>query len=188
MEAVELRSLFSAFLEGDNDAFAEIYRELNPRLSAYCHKLAPAYADDLMQELWEKVIGMRSKKAVEVQSPTAFLFRMLRNITIDHVRRTDETAELKDEHIASEHEATDFEMIIVEALEKLPAEEREILVLNIYSGYKFGEIAEMLEMSVEAVWQRASRARTKLRAIVEADAAQQGIGLPSKKSREKEIA
>ncbi|HEY3876258.1 MAG TPA: sigma factor, partial [Candidatus Kapabacteria bacterium] len=90
-----LRAAFDAFLAGDTTAFALLYSELNPRLSAYCYKLMPANADDLMQELWERVITMRttrtpafSRRGQGVVNPVAFLFRMLKNLAIDHHRRS----------------------------------------------------------------------------------------------------
>ncbi len=196
----ELNSVFEAFLAGDDAAFAELYRELNPRLSAYCHKLvrssqagstAPR-ADDLMQELWERVIAMRSRAGSTaprgVMNPTAFLFRMLKNLAIDEHRKTKNEISI-DEHSSHEtHESygineqesqeSDIECIILEALEKLSPDDREVLVLNIYSGYNFGEIAEMLEKSPDAIWQRASRARAKLRKIVIEDAKRLGVALP----------
>ena len=198
----EINSVFEAFLAGDDAAFAELYRELNPRLSAYCHKLVGSRAgstalraDDLMQELWERVIGLRthpfSRKGQGVVNPQAFLFRMLRNLAIDeHRKRKNEVA--LDEDVANgahvthasqyatsdSEESTDIEAIILEALEKLSDDDREVLVLNIYSGYNFGEIAEMLGKSPDAVWQRASRARAKLRKIVINDAKRMGVALP----------
>ena len=189
--ADELREAFSAFLAGNNAAFNELYCELNPRLSAYCYKISPAIAEDLMQELWERVIALRSHQRQEKQvaNPAAFLFRMLRNLTIDHHRQSkehlalDEAAfDLADRSHQSDT-ARDLEAIILEALEKLPASDKEILVLNIYSGYKFGEIAEMLGKSTDAVWQQASRARAKLRTIVMEEAKRFGITLPQSKSK-----
>jgi RNA polymerase sigma-70 factor (ECF subfamily) len=78
-----------------------------------------------------------------------------------------------------------LETIILEALEKLPTADKEVLVLHIYSGYPFGEIAEMLGKSQEAVWQQASRARVKLRNIVMQDANRMGIALPAMKTANK---
>jgi RNA polymerase sigma-70 factor (ECF subfamily) len=180
-----MRELFQKFLSGDDAAFAELYREFNPRLSAYCYKLAPTEWEDIMQELWERMIAMRSKLGAprsEIASPLAFLFQMLRNLSVDHFRRSVETAELTEESaMADEGEtraASDIECLILEAFEKLSFEDREVLVLNIYSGYKFGEIAEIQGKSVDAVWARASRARTRLREIVIADAGRLGISLP----------
>jgi RNA polymerase sigma factor (sigma-70 family) len=189
-----MRALFEKFLAGDNAAFAELYREMNPRLSAYCHKLAPGKADDLMQELWERVIAMRSPSSARgggrgVESPQAFLFRMLKNLAIDEHRKGKNEIAMNGEmadgphathpsHISSIEESSDIECIIIEALEKLSQDDREVLVLNIYSGYNFGEIAKMVGATPEAVWQRASRARVKLRKIVIEDAKRMGVALP----------
>jgi RNA polymerase sigma factor (sigma-70 family) len=196
----DLASQFQAFLAGDDAAFATLYCEVNPRLSAYCHKLAPGHAEDLMQELWERLIAMRKKnspsseggggkdrpRSAGVVSPVAFLFRMLKNLAIDEHRRRKNEIALDDDRtdptdlsdVTYIEQSTEIECIILEALEKLSAEEREVLVLNIYSGYNFGEIAEMLGCSPEAVWQRASRARVKLRKIVIEDAERLGVALP----------
>ena len=188
----DLARQFQAFLAGDDAAFAELYRELNPRLSAYCHKLAPGRADDLMQELWERVIAMRAPRMAaprEVASPLAFLFRMLKNLAIDEFRKSKNEIALEEDQTDptdgsnGEQRTTELESIILEALEKLPKDDREVLVLNLYSGYNFGEIAEMLSATPEAIWQRASRARAKLRKIVIADAARLGIALPRMKQK-----
>ena len=181
---------FQSFLTGDNTAFSVVYRELNPRFSAYCYKVSTANADDLMQELWERVIALRSTNMQHVVSPVAFLFRMLRNLVIDQHRRSKDEISLEEGAISMEtptgRETTDLETIILEALEKLPEADKEILVLNIYSGYKFGEIAEMLGKSSDAVWQQASRARTKLRTIVLEDAKRLHIALPPMKETKKD--
>ncbi len=186
----DLSRLFEAFLAGNDAAFAELYHDINPRLSAYCHKLSPTVADDLMQELWERVIAMRSpslkKKKLEVINPSAFLFRMLKNLAIDEHRRKKDEISLESHSfheiylsLGTYHEeSSDVEAIILEALEKLPGDDRELLVLNIYSGYSFGEIAEMLGKSTDAIWQQASRARAKLRTIVIEDAERMSIALP----------
>jgi RNA polymerase sigma-70 factor (ECF subfamily) len=181
-------------LAGNDAAFAELYRDLNPRLSAYCHKLSSSNADDLMQELWERVIAMRApalkKRKLEVINPSAFLFRMLKNLAIDHYRgnRTMQGTVVSIEETASteafdfaerERASSDIESIVLDALEKLPSDDREVLLLNIYSGYSFGEIAEMVGASTDAIWQRASRARVKLRKIVTEDAKRMGISLPT---------
>lgn len=185
----DLHDCFQAFLSGDDAAFLELYRELNPRLSAYCHKLAPAHADDLMQELWEHAIAMRAssfRKRQGVANPAAFLFRMLKNLAIDEYRKTKDEISIdaypsyttEGSHGNDGKETTEIEALVLESFEKLPAGDKEILVLNIYSGYDFGEIAEMLGKSTDAIWQRASRARAKLRTIVIDDAKRMGVALP----------
>ena len=178
-------------MAGSDSAFAELYHDLNPRLSAYCHKISQDHADDLMQELWERVIALRApalrKKKLEVINPSAFLFRMLKNLAIDEHRKRKneislETHSSDETHLAYGtyvQEASDIEAVILEAIEKLSTDDREVLLLNIYSGYSFGEIAEMVGASTDAIWQRASRARVKLRKIVTEDAKRMGISLPT---------
>ncbi len=183
----DMREIFQSFIAGDDAAFTELYRELNPRLSAYCRKLAPASggpqsAEDIVQTVWERVIAMRtpafSRRGQGVVDPVAFLFRTARNLIIDQHRRSKETRELMDEDGEHEEQPSDLECIVLDALEKLSFDDREVLVLNIYSGYKFGEIAEMQGKSADAIWARASRARARLREIVMADAKRLGVALP----------
>jgi RNA polymerase sigma factor (sigma-70 family) len=114
---------------------------------------------------------------------------MLKNLAIDEHRKgkneipldidgMDESLTAHSSHSSGLEEPTEIECIILDALEKLPGDDREVLALNIYSGYNYGEIAEILGKSADAVWQRASRARVKLRKIVIDDAKRMGVALP----------
>ncbi len=68
------------------------------------------------------------------------------------------------------------------ALEHLPLPQREVLILNAYSGYRFDEIAEMLGEPVGAIRTRAWRARVQLgrvvSALIELDENREGTDLP----------
>ncbi len=149
-----------------------------------------------MQELWERVISLRtpsfSRRGQGVVNPAAFLFRMLKNLAIDEHRKRKNEISLDENvidesylshvthpsHTAGFEQPSEIEALILESLEKLPKEDHELLVLNIYSGYNYSQIAEMVGKSTEAIWQRASRARAKLRTIVIDDAKRMGIALP----------
>lgn len=180
-----MRELFQAFLSGDDAAFGEIYREMNPRVSAYCFKLAPDVWQDIVQELWERVISLRAKH-IDIESPLSFLFHVARNLTIDHFRRSVESRPILENDATTEEPAHDLEALVLESLERLAFDDREVLVLNIYSGYKFDEIAKIQGRSTEAVWQQASRARKKLRQLVVEDAKRLGIALPETTQKQKE--
>jgi RNA polymerase sigma factor (sigma-70 family) len=190
-----MREQFQAFLAGDDAAFGDFYREVNPRISAYCYKLAPDAWQDIVQELWERVIALRTKNSpsfsrrgqgVVIESPLSFLFQVARNLTVDHFRRSHFTEDISDDLAAEDGRATDLETLVLESLERLAFEDRELLVMNIYSGYKFEEIAKIQNRSVDAVWQQASRARKKLREFVMQDAKRLGIALPAVSNTKKE--
>jgi DNA-directed RNA polymerase specialized sigma24 family protein len=58
--------------------------------------------------------------------------------------------------------------MVLASLDELSFDHREVLILNIYCGYRFDEIAAMMGKSPDAIWARASRARAQLRKAVRA--------------------
>ncbi len=175
LEGIADTDLFQRFREGDNGAFGELFRRHNPRLFLYCLKIVGDHqgAEDVTQEMWEKVIGLRADKGAEVRNPVGLLVRMARNLCIDHLRRSsrmvvmDEIDERAQPMFANS-DPSEAEEVAVAALDQLPYDYREVLVLNIYCGYRYDEIATMLDKTPDAIWARASRARTQLRRIVAA--------------------
>lgn len=175
--------LFNRFLTGEDEAFVMLFRQHNQRLHTYCLKILgdAEAAEDVTQEMWEKVIGLREKPQ-EVRSPLGLFFRMARNLCLDHLRKSRRLVPLDDSEEQQMHaeeaqtELTELEEIAVAALDKLSMDYREVLVLNLYCGYRFDEIAVMMGKSPDAVWAQASRARVQLRKIVakELDAMESG--------------
>jgi len=167
-------SLFERFLTGEDDAFVELFRRHNRRLFTYAMKLLgdQQQAEDITQELWERVIKLRTSPP-HVRNPVGFFIRIARNLCLDQMKRRRRTVALDDideaRHPSSAaEERTELEEIATAALDRLPFDQREVLVLNIYCGYRFDEIATMLGTSPDAIWARASRARIQLRKIVAA--------------------
>jgi RNA polymerase sigma-70 factor (ECF subfamily) len=129
--------------------------------------------EDMVQDLWERVIKLRGERREHLDNPIGFLIRMARNLCLNHIRDRKQMASLQDipewEHPATvPRELTHNEELVVAALGHLPENQREVLVLNAYSGYRFDEIAEMLGEQVGAVRTRAWRARMQLGRIVSA--------------------
>lgn len=166
-------SLFASFLAGDDTAAIRIFRKYNHRLFIYCTKMTGSseQAEDLTQEIWERVIRMRSDPPT-VLNPTAFLLRAARNACINAIRSRRHLLPLTELDEGShpayhpEENSREMEERVLKGLEKLSLKYREVLVLNVYCGYRFDEIAELLGKSPDAIWARASRARAQLRTIV----------------------
>lgn len=164
--------LFQRFLQGDDTAAIKLFQMYNSRLFVYCSKILgdPNQAEDIVQAVWERVIKMRANPQ-EVSNPTGFLFRIARNLSINHIKVRSRTVPLETLDELS-HPATampgssDVEELILSSLDALKFEDRELLVLHTYCGYKLEEVADMLGISSNAVWTRASRARARLRAVV----------------------
>ena len=166
------RVLFERHLGGDDAALVELFNAHNHRLFVYCHKFVGSSqaAEDLTQELWERVARMRLEPQ-SIRNPGGFFVRMARNLALNYVRDRRKLTPLDDlddtAHPPNDaHDRTEMDEIVELALQSLPVDYREVLILNAYSGYNHEEIAAMLGKSPQAIWKRASRAREKLRAAV----------------------
>lgn len=164
--------LLARHLEGDDAAFVELFNRHNNRLFAYCLKMVGRNetAEDLTQELWEKVIRLRLQPK-KIDNPVGFFLTMARNLSLNHLKANARISRFDDlpesaHPVDDLRERSEMEEIVVVALAALPMDYREVLILNMYSGYGLDEIAVMLGKSPEAIWKRASRAREKLRAEV----------------------
>jgi RNA polymerase sigma-70 factor (ECF subfamily) len=129
-------------------------------------------AQDVMQEVWERVVRMRGGHDT-VANPMGLLMRIVRNLSLNYLR--DERPHLSLDDLgeaqhpgASLREPSYLEELIVMALERLPVPQREVLILHVYSGYDYTEIATMLELPVDNVRMRAMRGRAHLGRIMSA--------------------
>jgi RNA polymerase sigma-70 factor (ECF subfamily) len=165
---------FERFLAGDDTAFAELFDRHNHRLFVYCLKFlgSTEMAEDVTQELWERVVRLR-REPQQVLNPIGFFLRIARNLCVNaqkRSRRFSPLAELPESshprgRMAGD-ERSELEEAVGVGLTMLPFEYREVLILNVYCGYRLDEIATMLGKSSGTIWMRASRARAKLRRIV----------------------
>ncbi len=180
--------VFRKMVAGDDAAFESLFASFNPKLQRYILKQLGAgpHVDDLLQEVWTRVIQLRERSREGGQEATyqvqAFLFRIARNLVIDFLRTRKDHSSLQDvdEALHPRFEAgelSDPESLVGRAMDLLSFDFREILVLNLHLGYRLDEIAVMLEKSPDAMWARASRARAKLRRLVIELAEKEGVSL-----------
>ncbi len=164
--------LFARFIEGDDAAFERLLERHNRRLYAYCLKMLgeTEAARDVMQGLWERVIRMRESRST-LSNPLGMFVTILRNLSLNYKRdlrvhrSLDEVSEseLPDVSIP---EKSQMEELVIMALARLPMAQREVIVLTVYSGYSYIEVAAMLNASVDSVRMRAMRGRTHLARII----------------------
>ena len=147
-------------------------------LYAYAMVLSrnPAMAADLVQETY-----LRALKAKESLRPDSnvksWLFTILRNIWLNHLRHEragpkiaelDSDQNLADVSIATSEDPHDLYVRNVQheqvrtAIQQLPIEFREIIILREYQELSYSEIANVLQCPVGTVMSRLARARSKL--------------------------
>ena len=176
---------------GDDSAFHSLFAIYNKKLVIFAYKMLGEReaARDLAQEVWIRLIDQRrTKERVVIENAGAYLFRIARNLCIDKIRSAKQHLPIE-ELSEKEHpysllgEPSALEEMVIAALDRLPFEDREILVMHSYLGYAYDEIAQMQSKSPEAVWTRASRARSKLREMIRSDAKREGIEISGEKMK-----
>jgi RNA polymerase sigma-70 factor (ECF subfamily) len=160
-----------------------------PRLRRYARVLTgdPSRADDLVQETlargWEK----RRLWAAGTDL-RAWLFTIMHNVFVNqraHARRDAQRLSLDDKEngIARELSVRPNQQLRVELsdiareLDRLPCEQREVLLLAAVEELRYEEIAALLGIPIGTVMSRLSRAREKLRRAMEPDSAIVGAPL-----------
>ena len=161
------------------EAFSELVR---PHLAGL-YRLAcrftgrPHEAEDLLQELLTRLYA-RAERLERIESLRPWLARALYNLYVDERRHR---ARSTHGHInpsnPGEAEPTDFaapdlnfstemerlRQHLAELVEKLPQEQREVVILHDVEGYELHESAEILGVAVGTVKSRLHRGRERLR-------------------------
>ena len=125
-------------------------------------------ARDLAQEVFLRVSRVVVPVAPEHQL-AGWLFRIARNVALDHhrrrIRRPEEALGTVDSTKGASQEAT---TALNQALSMLPELDRDVFLLREMSGLSYDEIADACELTPDAVRNRIHRARLQLREILSA--------------------
>ena len=139
----------------------------------------PAAAEDVVQEAWMRIRAMARLRPLE--EPTGYLYRIVRNLAIDGLRRRRferehfaEGAADQAEQAASDAPSPEAAMvsrddlrIALEVLESLPERMRIAVEMHRVGGAKLKDIAARLDISVtvahELVAEGVQRCRARLR-------------------------
>jgi RNA polymerase sigma factor (sigma-70 family) len=156
--------------------FEDQLASLLPRLRRFAHALSrdSADADDLTQATIER--ALRSKAQWEPGTRLdSWCYRIMRNLWIDTARAgarraTREAPEEEDLSVGADPRgamdaALDLHRIM-DAMGKLPDEQREIVALILIEGFGYREVSEMLSLPIGTVSSRLVRGRTALLAMV----------------------
>ena len=144
-----------------------------PRLRRYARALVGNRddADDLVQDTLERAL---TKSALwrGVADMRAWLFGMMHNLHVDGVRRPKlHTVVLDDDTPEVPVVPTQGERLAVldlqAALERVPVEQREIILLVALEDMSYAEVASTLGIPIGSVMSRLSRGRERLRCLME---------------------
>jgi RNA polymerase sigma-70 factor (ECF subfamily) len=173
-ERLYVRVLVLRCQAGDEPAFAELVERYAPRLRYYLRKmLADAHAaEDVLQDVWLDVFRALPRLADAGAFP-AWLYRIARDrafrMTRQHRnhRPLAEAENLTDGEDGESFSAADAEAIHL-ALDTLPPEHREVLVLRFLEEMSYEDIAQVAGCELGTVRSRLHYAKRGLRRALEA--------------------
>jgi RNA polymerase sigma-70 factor (ECF subfamily) len=159
---------------GDEAAFAELVERYDARLRYYLHKLMGESPDDALQDVWLDVFRGMSR-LTEPGALPAWLYRIARDRAFRIFRKRRILAlPIEPEDVAESAEEEEFSSEDAErvhaALDRLPAEQREVVVLRFLEDMSYEDIARVTGSALGTVRSRLHYAKRALRRMIERNA------------------
>ncbi len=179
---MEEREIIERVLAGDNDAFGLLVEKYQTKVYNLALRMCGNEDDalDLAQDAF--VRAWRSLGSFQFESSfSTWLFRLSSNICLDFLRAKKRRAAVSLTVSSDDEEETQLDLpdpgmgpedaviaaedrrLLMEALNGLPADQRQIITLRAINDLSYAEIAEILGLQEGTVKSRLSRARTALR-------------------------
>ncbi len=124
-------------------------------------------ADDIVQDTWEKL--WRNVAEIEYPVVKSWLFTTAYRTMVDIIRKEKRMTSLEDtdyHDFISEKQYSDLNEILHRALERLPENQKSLVLLRDYEGYSYREIGEITGMTEAQVKINIYRGRLALRNFI----------------------
>ena len=167
--------IMQAVKDGDIGELSYLYRRYHLRLLGFFYKLSGnrELSEDLVQETFWRILRYR-KSYKSGQTFRAWMFQIGRNLFYNQMTRGKtgnlvSMAEIPFEAASPEAlpnktaEEKERTMLLKKALDQLPEDKKEVLILSRYEKLTYAEIGDILGCSESAVKVRAFRAMEQLR-------------------------
>lgn len=163
---------------GDLDKMGQLFERYHRRLFRFFYRLTRRrdHSEDLVQEVFERILKYR--KTYTNSGPfSTWIFQIARNLHADYHRKRnavpveDDLPEWEDiegyDLNSGDERNKELLQLMYHAIDQLDAKKKETLVLSRFEGFKYKEIAEILDCSESAVKVRIYRALQELKVKID---------------------
>jgi RNA polymerase sigma-70 factor, ECF subfamily len=186
MIGLSFPALLVAVQGGDEQAFAVLWRELQPAVLRYLRLAAADAAEDLAADTWVSVIRGLGRFQGDEQQFRAWVFTVARNRAIDWHRQAARrpTGSVPVELLADRPAPDDPAVAMLEAqstraalalLAELPADQAEVVALRVLGGLEVAEVARIVGKRPGAVRVLAHRGLRRLAKRLETAGLARGV-------------
>ena len=161
--------LMLEFQAGKVKAFDELFqRYRNPIYRFFRRRLTEiTRAEDMVQETFLIVLRGTEKYEPKAKFRTYLYAVALKLLWTERRRELRETRLMSESPLHQRQDDSSSEVWVRDALNRLDADHREVLMLREYEQLAYDEIADLLDIPVNTVRSRLFRARTELKALLE---------------------
>jgi len=141
-----------------------LYAEHGPHILRYLNRLVgPRLAEDVLQDTFVQVLSYPNELD-GIVSMRAWLFRIARNCAMNRVRKKKATTDIPLDSLVTSHPNEDPRLgLMRDAIEQLPQEHRETLLLRWHDELSYEEIAQVQQIPVGTVRSRLHHSLRRLR-------------------------
>lgn len=165
--------LLRSVVDGNQEAFAELYNCYRTPALKFCVALLKDQeeAENALHEVFIKIWEKRAHIRPDLNF-NSYLFTCLRNFIFDHFKRMEKDQRLRDLYMRRMDACTGFEdavqyderdQFVQNVVARLSEKRKKIILLNIYEGKSYQEIAEMMKISKNTVKNQLVKAKQILR-------------------------
>lgn len=174
MDSASDNALMLKVKDGDLDKLGLLFERYHRRLYHFFYRLTHRrdVSEDLVQGVFERILKYRNTYT-DNGSFTTWIFQIARNLQIDYYRkhendkevdRFDDFDQLESDGFGSEQEREENKELkfLQQALDELDDTKKQTLVLSRFQGFKYQEIAKIMDCTESAVKVRIFRAIREL--------------------------
>jgi RNA polymerase sigma factor (sigma-70 family) len=157
----------------DLSTMLEAFLQIRPKLvSSARRRVSSDMAEDAVQDTWVRIAAARIGQGID--NPGGYIARTMNNTVTDHMRkerrRRDLDSEIRDildddaDEVSPERQLMGRQMLtaVKGALDAMPERTRRIFLMNRIDGVTHRRLAELEEISEEAVYYHIRRALERL--------------------------
>lgn len=175
-------TLWTEVLEGDKEAFSSLYHTYHNRLFNYGYRIVASedFVEDCIQELfltiWEKHYSISEAKSVKAYLYISMRRTILKNLrkyrnqqdrNLKYVKERDQCSTSIEEYLIESEYQTEFKQKLKVAINSLSKRGREVIYLKYYEGMSNAEIASLMDIKRQSVYNHVSEALSEMERSVE---------------------
>ena len=163
---MELDKYLDRIKNGEEDALKELYELIKNNIYSFALSILRNHEDavDALQETFINIYHNIDKYESR-SKPLAWIYTITKNIAYSKIRSNKKTINIEEIEFVTHHNYDD-KLLIETILKSLSDEERKIVILHVVNGFKFHEIARLLDLKLSTTLSKYNRAMKKLKLLL----------------------